>query len=135
MAQQDASDEADDPSSRRALHAFDKEATDPAWASSTARDIEASLSDWVGTLAPDDRSRVRVLHVECRLSYCQVLGAETGLHGAETQVFSRAADYLSQQPWWSELRFTNHTMAANLDSESGYMLYQLYLQRDTTPGG
>ena len=77
---------------------------------------------------------MRVLHVECRLSYCQILGAETGVHGAATQIFPTLADFFHSQPWWSELRFTSSHVSAKLDAESGYTLYQLYLQRDTTPG-
>jgi hypothetical protein len=117
-----------------AQQSFDREANDPAWAESTKHEIETTFSAWLDTLPDRTRSHVRLLHVECRLSYCQLLGVQNGEHSDTAINATAVADFFHAQPWWNEQRFVESSFFGKADEASGYYLFQLYLRRNTTPG-
>jgi hypothetical protein len=142
MAKQDAAtaDDSQGLPSTRALKTFDEEEADPKWSAPTTQQIEATLHQWLDTLPEDVRDHVDVIHVECRLTLCQILAAENEItapdeQSAPTQEWLQAIDTLPHQPWWSELGFVDFSTAVNRMEADGYFLYQTYLRRDVKPAG
>jgi hypothetical protein len=123
---------------QQAWKAFDKEEADPQWSEASAQQIEATLDQWLAALPDEVKQHIDVVHVECRLTLCQILAADndsaTQAERAQSgQEWQQAIATLPQQPWWQEFGFVDLvTMVAGND-ENGYVLYQTYLRRDATP--
>jgi hypothetical protein len=142
MARQDlaAGDNADVPPSTKALATFDQEEADPDWSAPTAQQIEATLDQWLDALPDEVRAHVDIIHVECRLTMCQILAADDDIASQTERVQSsqewrQAIATLPHQPWWTELGFIDITNAVNTDHANGYILYQTYLRRGVNPPG
>lgn len=123
---------------QQAWKTFDKEEADPQWSEASAQQIEATLDQWLAALPDEVKQHIDVVHVECRATLCQILAADndggTQAERAQSgQEWQQAIATLPQQPWWQEFGFVDLvTMVAGSD-ENGYVLYQTYLRRDTTP--
>lgn len=117
---------------------FDKEEADPQWSQASAQQIEATLDQWLAALPDEVKQHIDIVHVECRLTLCQILAADNdiatqGERAQSGQEWQQAIATLPQQPWWQEFGFVDLvTMVAGND-ESGYTLYQTYLRRDVKP--
>ena len=86
------------------------------------------------------RQHVEIIHVECRVTLCQILAADNDLgtqneRAQASQEWQQAIATLPQQPWWHELGFVDLVTAVNSDEESGFLLYQTYLRREVKPAG
>ncbi len=120
---------------QQAWKAFDKEQADPQWSEASAQQIEATLDQWLAALPDEVKQHIEVVHVECRLTLCQILAADndgaTQADRAQSgQEWQQAIATLPQQPWWQEFGFVDLvTMVAGSD-ENGYVLYQTYLRRE-----
>jgi hypothetical protein len=142
MAKDDVAggDDAALPPSTQALKTFDQEQADPEWSAPTAQQIEAALHQWLDALPDDVRDHVDVIHVECRLTLCQILAAENevaapGEQSQPPQEWLQAIETLPHQSWWSEFGFVDFSTAVNRISADGYFLYQTYLRREVKPPG
>lgn len=142
MAKQDAAaDEGgESPQTMQALRTFDQEEADPDWSGPTAQQIEATLDAWIEALPDDVRDHIEIIHVECRLTLCQILAAADDLaaqnqRAQSSQEWQQAVATLPQQPWWQEFGFVDLMNAIDSDEASGYVLYQSYLRREVKPSG
>jgi hypothetical protein len=142
MAKQDAvADEGgESPQTEQVLRTFDQEEADPAWSGPTAQQIEATLDAWIAALPDDVRDHIAIIHVECRLTLCQILAADDDLaaqnqRAQSSQEWQQAVATLPQQPWWQEFGFVDLMNAIDSDEASGYVLYQSYLRREVKPSG
>ena len=123
---------------QQAWKTFDKEDTDPQWSQASAQQIEATLDQWLAALPDEVKEHIDVVHVECRLTLCQILAADndnaTQSERAQSgQEWQQAIATLPQQPWWQEFGFVDLVTMVTGNEEDGYTLYQTYLRRDVKP--
>jgi len=139
MARQDtAGDGAEALPGVQNLRTFDQESPDPEWSQPTAEQIEATLRQWLDALPAQVRAHIEIIHVECRLTLCQILAADNDMasqseRAQAAQEWQQAIATLPQQPWWNELGFVDLVTSVNSDEASGYLLYQTYLRREVKP--
>jgi len=124
--------------STEALKTFDHEDSDPHWSAQTAQQIQSALDQWLDALPDELRDHVDVIHVECRMSLCQILAAENDMtlqdqRAQASRAWPSAISTLSQQAWWIADGFSAQWTSQIVDDSSGYQLYQTYLRRQVGP--
>jgi hypothetical protein len=115
---------------------FDKEQADPAWSEPTTAQIEAALDQWLSALPEEIQAHIAVVHVECRVTLCQILAAdndvETQNERAQAgQEWQQAIALLPSQAWWNELGFVD--LSTQVVTTDEHTLYMTYLRREVKP--